>query len=131
MPQTALKFASPFNLALLKLAPRSNVDCLSTTEPRNGVPAHSIGWNKAKRGNCVHPNTAMAENWARWNQTPLNQASPKFAAEPWFIKVEPHHALSRTKRGLAGFLIVDGPLNDEIMKIMHRGGMSKQGAAPP
>ncbi len=30
-----------------------------------------------------------------------------------------------------GRLSVDGPLNDEIMKIMHSGGMSKQGAAPP
>jgi len=43
-----------------------------------------------------------------------------------FVLVD--HALSRTERGLAGFLIVDGPLNDEIM---HSGGVSKQGAALP
>ncbi len=36
------------------------------------------------------------------------------------------HALSRTERGLVGFLIVDGPVDDEIM---HRGGVPKQGAA--
>ena len=43
-----------------------------------------------------------------------------------FVLVD--HALSRTERGLAGFLIVDGPLNDEIM---HSGGVPKQGAALP
>jgi nitrite reductase (NO-forming) len=43
-----------------------------------------------------------------------------------FVLVD--HALSRTERGLAGFLIVDGPLSDEIM---HSGGVSKQGAALP
>jgi len=39
-----------------------------------------------------------------------------------FVPVD--HALSRTERSRAGFLIVDGPPNDEIM---HSGGVSKQG----
>ena len=36
------------------------------------------------------------------------------------------HAMSRTGRGPVGFLIVDGPIDDEIV---HRGGVPKQGAS--